>query len=178
MQDNPALRVVSVQLTESKHMLNDPLYLVTTTDVVNSIAAPYLAVGDPVDTERYNLVDLTPNGSKRIASNVNGESGLKGVFTVNHSLTKENAPYATERTVVRINHEKFDPNAKLVTASAYLVLVQPVGTASFSPGSALAIARQLAGFALAGDAVWTSGTAGVQSSDTALALARLAAGEP
>lgn len=85
---------------------------------------------DAADMISLHLLDLTSNGgSVRLGK----DSQLNKVkMTISHSETKENLPYVTRRSVVRLDRQKVDVNGKTVTQSAYFVTVDPVSGTLFS----------------------------------------------
>jgi len=85
-----------------------------------------------------------------------GAVPLKLGVSISHSETKENAPFTTGRTVIRIDASKVnETTGKPVVLSAYLVVVLPQSP-DWTVDDAVAIARSVTGLALLGSPV--SGT--------------------
>lgn len=115
-------------------MFNDPLYIV-------------------VPTETNPTPQISATGETaiplRLTSSDAGKSTRVGTFgssklhlTVLHSTTKENAPYVTKRSVLRLDRKVADNAGKTVTLSAYLVVASPVGS-PFSEADAIQLAAML-----------------------------------
>lgn len=156
-------------------MLRDPLPIamldVLTSDL-NTAAQSIVTI----PFELFRLQDLTPTGSRRSAAGVGDYGTFRGNLSINHTLTKENAPYQTERTSIRLDHVCVDPNGKPVTSSGYFVAVNPIGSSTFVPTPASRLIRQLAMFALFGGLAST--TSPTWDADTASDITRVLAGEP
>jgi len=80
------------------------------------------------------------------------ESGGENTFTLTilRSETKENKPFLTRRTVIRLDRKKVNSTTGLpVTASAYIVLAQPMGP-DFDEADVIELAQSLGAFVLLG----------------------------
>lgn len=117
------------------------------------------------------VTDVSPGGTKRVG--VLGGDSI--TLSIVHSTTKENAPYVTTRSVIRLDHVRVDVNGKPVTLSAYVVIPVPQGTV-FTTAEVLSHARAIGSFLLFGSVIenpiayYGSGDSGV--------LQRVLNGEP
>jgi len=96
------------------------------------IAAPVLNGTVPMEAGSHLplwIQDVGPQTSKRSASGT--VMGLSGKFTlsISHSVSKENAPVQTDRTLVRLDYLPGTPDAQGLTpvSSVYFVLAQARG---------------------------------------------------
>lgn len=150
-------------------MLQDPLKIGIIDEsrhtlILSDTASTVIGTGIPLAT-----IDVNPGGSVRTAV----VSGVKYTLTISHSQTKENAPFTTDRSLIRFDVEKTNvTTGKLVTASAYLVVAAPTG-GDHTSADVLKYTRSLLTLLLLGDAPDEGG--GVLS-DTV--LQRILAGEP
>lgn len=154
-------------------MLTDPLTVPSSAAVEqerNLIIAP----SPNVVGELYRLLDLTPQGSKRKWTDGNNVK----VMSIDHSTSKENTPYITDRTRVRLDHIVNDENGKPVTTSAFILVAQPRQAGGVTFGNGLALAYQLAGIVLFGELTPTSGGNGTMSFPNSEAFPRILYGEP
>jgi hypothetical protein len=79
-----------------------------------------------------------------------GKVGLvNSNLTVSHSTSKENAPYTTNRTNIRIDLKKVDTEGRTVVLSGSLLFSVPVGT-EFGETDVDLVARLLGGLAFSG----------------------------
>jgi hypothetical protein len=65
-------------------------------------------------------------------------------LSIQHSKSKENAPYTTDRSVIRLDASRADENGKIVTVSVYNVVANPNG----GPHDADLVQRMFAGLSL------------------------------
>jgi hypothetical protein len=152
-------------------MLNDPLYLgVPDNYPLDPTTAPNTTVTTVLPLHRIGIGD----GSAKYSGLWPG-STQNALLTTTHSLTNENKPYDTKRTLTRLDLpvETGDANGKIVKASAYNVLVQPI-TSALSADTMVQLAMTLALMILNGSSTSSSNWAGNGSDDT---LYRLLNGE-
>jgi hypothetical protein len=117
----------------------------------------------------FRLVDAGPGSSKRQVTDGND----KLLLTINHSLSSENKPFQTNRSVIRLDRSRVNAETgKVVTQSAYLVCATPYGV-DFSDADAAELARTLIMFALTGP---TNGSNWTNAAGQP--LPRVLAGEP
>ncbi len=106
-------------------MLSDPFYVAFPTiserDTIGMQQGG--SAVDVADAITLRLADLNPGGSVRIAND--GTTSYR--LSVSHSKSKENAPYATDRSVVRLDASRADGDGKIVTVSTYIVTANPIG---------------------------------------------------
>lgn len=150
-------------------MLNDPMYIATE-----------LNPGQIATTSNYSgmnvfrLTDVAPGRSVR--EGVLG--GFPASLTISHSQTKENAPFATTRSVIRLDRKVYSESiGKTATLSAYLVVAQPV-MAEATPETAAALARALAAQCLFGIQTSSVSTEAVDGTVISDFLVRVLSGEP
>lgn len=81
----------------------------------------------------FYSTDFAPGSSTRVYSGSIGpfEGTSKAILRVNHSKTRENAPYDTERTLIRLDIPYIGDTStgvltRINTASIYLVAVRPI----------------------------------------------------
>jgi len=112
-------------MNKDRPMLNDPTHV----SFISSSSHPALAA-------MLDAGNLPTNIALRLISSGGGGSVRKGVystenqeidFTLAHSLSKENKPYQTRRTVLRFDIPKVDTNGVKVTSFVYLVVGSPIG---------------------------------------------------
>jgi hypothetical protein len=152
-------------------MLSDPLYLGVPTALPAHGTAPDSTVSTIATFRRVAQGD---GSSKYVAADpVVSDAELK--LAISHSVTKENKPYDTERTLVRLDFPlPPDVNGVIVTASAYMVVAVPTASSVDPTDLPPRLVRILALFALYGPSSSSSDWAGITSDDT---LARLLNGE-
>ena len=132
-------------------MLSDPLVVslisAANESLVQTMVGPVLDTVSVSEFTTFHLVDLGNKSSKR---NGNHYDGNKAVMSVNHSLSKENKPYDTDRTLIRFDESKIDTvTGRPVTMSAYQVIALPQGGA-FTTDDAVRLGMSLALFSLLG----------------------------
>lgn len=156
-------------------MLSDPLYL----GVPPSVGSPATAVNTEVSTviAMHLLPGLGSTKRKGQLTNTfayNGTDDIENdvVLTTGHISSKENAPYATDRLLQRLDVSAVDANGKSVTLSAAMTIAVPNGV--FNEADPLTLARMLALLVLYGPSTSTSDYAGTVSDTT---LKRLLDGE-
>jgi hypothetical protein len=95
---------------------------------------------------------------------------------IDNTVTKENAPFQTNRTRIRLDltRQDVEGSEKSATLSAYIVLAVPTAP-MFTQADALILSRTLALFALYGPSTSSTDYSGTTSDAT---LARLLSGEP
>jgi len=158
-------------------MLSDPLYLgAAPSSVPNPATAPNTSFTTVLS---FALVGgLTAGSTKRKALNVSsffhdeveGTANLDDiVLTLSRSETKENAPYVTSRTLIRLDASRVDANGKSVTISAYMVLALPNAT-MWNEDDMQRLARSLALLVLYGPSTSSSDWTGNASDATILRL--------
>lgn len=76
--------------------------------------------------------------------------GCKATLTVSHSSSKENAPYDTARSLVRLDLKKVDMAGKPVNMAVYIVAALPQGGV-FSESDCLSAINTLLTLCLLGD---------------------------
>lgn len=104
------------------------------TGAITDVNLPVLDFGDGATKRKVLLADGVTTNS----------------MTVSHSQSKENAPYLTDRSLIRLDSVKVDSvTGKPVTMSAYIVVALPQGN-TFSQNDAKYLALSLAHFVLAG----------------------------
>lgn len=119
------------------------------------------------------VTDISPGGSVRIWSDDAGSLGtttnLKLRLSISHSVSNENKPVPTDRTLIRLDATVLSPdtNGNSPTGSVYMVFAQP-RNGQFSPADMVLIARYLIGAILKEDGTHISNER----------LLRLLAGEP
>lgn len=170
-----------VRDTESHPMLNDPLYLavvagaMTPTNTLNSV---YGFHNSPL-----RVTDIAPGKSVREGAGpnvgVNDDVVTKRKVTISHSVSNENKPLTTNRTVFRIDDSFLNTDGKqVVTASAYLVTSIPV-SGHYDINDALTLVQTLLASLTVNPASALTGGTGidgaVQVPDT---LMRVLDGEP
>jgi hypothetical protein len=153
-------------------MLSDPLYLgvpvtfpVTNSGTLDSnVTSAFVVhnVGGGVGSSRRTGIDPTMAGS------------VPATFTISHSETKENAPYVTGRSLIRLDLTKVDAVGKEVTMSVYAVIALPQ-CSLFSVADCARQVRTLGLFLLAGPSSNASDFAGILGDDT---ITRIINGEP
>lgn len=149
-------------------MLIDPLYI-GTVPATELLSTAYTA-GVFSSARQYATIDISPGSSKRILVSATE----KGLMTISHSQTKENAPYVTNRSVVRFDLQKVDAAGKTVTLSAFAVIAQPIG-GGFTDADALSLARTLGAFLYTGKSFVVPAMNKTVLDDT---MSRVLAGEP
>jgi len=153
-------------------MLNDPLKLARTYGLEASIQTALHAIASD-QLLVFRLADLGPGSSMRVTE---PSSGDKFVLKITHSETKENTPYPTTRTVLRLDRKRTTSEGVGIQESAYLVIASPTVEGVMDSTSAALLARDLALFVLTGGADITNTKIALSASDGE--LARLLAGEP
>lgn len=149
-------------------MLNDPLYLGTTD---GSQASRSSAISSLSELLTFHTVSTGDGVSRRTGLWVDGSTPVE--LTISHSSTKENAPYATVRSLVRLDLRRVDLQGRTVTLSAYAVVAFPQGE-QFSDADAAHAAATLGFFLSFGKANSSSGM-GSTLEDT---VERVLNGEP
>jgi len=161
-------------------MLTDPLKLPLMTpamwdlviyDVLNTGATNwntlFASAGNSVD---FHTTDLSPGATKRIGMIGSNQA----VMSIGHSTSNENAPFVTDRSVMRIDLKKVNSETgKPVTASAYLVTTAPRGS-DFSVADILQLGRTVAAIPFTG----TNGLLFTAATMDVAAYQRVIAGEP
>jgi len=152
-------------------MLQDPIYvgLPTTTNIDNLRVYVSGSLMDLVNGLTLRTVDISPGGSVRVYND--GTTNYR--LTIAHSSTKENAPYGTVRTTIRLDATRVDADGKPVTVFAQ----KTIGTPAGGPHAAdmpLRLSAALDLFTLTCDL--TSGFASQDAGNTV--TARILAGEP
>jgi len=157
-------------------MLSDPLYLGIPEALVSPASVP--------NTEFVVVAVLhevpSTNGTTKRKGTVQDVFSYNGVDTVvddvvlttGHIASKENLPYATDRTLTRLDVNRVDENGKSVTLSAAMTVAVPNGV--FVDDDRLRLARMLALFVLYGPSTSSSDYAGTAND---LTLTRLLNGE-
>lgn len=126
-------------------MLTDPLKIaIPTATEVAAIRSAVTGVS-PSNVASAAIIDVAPGSTQR-----------QGLFStsifktgIGHSNTKENAPYVTTRSLMRLDQVRTDSLGKSVTLSAYGVVAVPQGTL-FTTAEVLSHAQALAVFMLLG----------------------------
>lgn len=158
-------------------MLNDPFRLPkplsTSIDALRSAVeadTTYQAVlATSGNNDIFRISDIGPGSSVRVGET---DGSFRRTLAVQRSLTKENTPFSTRRTVIRLNDIRVEGGGspRDVTRSAYLVIVSPdTGNYQTVP---FELAQQLCHWALFGSL--DADEALTNESD----LARVLAGEP
>jgi len=131
-------------------MLSDPLVVPfgkTGLDAESTAILDYLAAGTTGTGVSMHTTDIGPGNSKRVGSL---PDGTKVLMTVSHSTSKENAPYVTDRTLIRFDLTRIDGvSGKPVTASVYSVLAFPQGP-NFTSAEVSSFAEYLGAFLIQG----------------------------
>lgn len=137
-------------------MLSDPLYLGA---VVSGAPTPTVGINTTLTvTIPFATVATGAGSSKRKASGVQGLLSLVGdaeeaiddlILSTAHSETKENSPYKTDRTLVRLDCSRVDTDGRIVTASVYEVKVLP-RSSLFTADDVARLSRILSVFTLNG----------------------------
>jgi len=154
-------------------MIKDPLLVGVHSHVLTDVH-DWLqnASGNPMTSLEqltFRTTDLAPGKTTRVAQNAAGD---EVTLSVSHSQTNENAPYKTNRVLVRFDISRFDAQGKEVVLSVYQVIALPLGSL-FTVHDAVSLAASLNIFSLVGE--WNGpGTLGASE----CFLPRLLAGEP
>jgi hypothetical protein len=150
-------------------MLNDPLVLFLQPVTTVSDGTGYAVTNNATPVEFHGVGGGGIGASVRVQPSFRGG---KATLSINHSQSKENAPYTTDRSVIRIDLKKPDSTGKLVQASAYCVVALPQGNV-VSRDDCLVMVNTLLAFLLHGSQV-----PGLGFPDSALELSRILDGEP
>jgi hypothetical protein len=150
-------------------MLTDPLK-------VNHITAVSAAAGVLTTTiyavESYAVVDLAPGKTVRKCTSADGT--VKSTLTISHSVSNENAPFLSDRTLIRFDQQRVnEETGKNVTASVYANIVHPQG-GDFTAAVVHNLVRSLGAFLLSGESNGTDGFLADENST----IQRIIAGEP
>jgi hypothetical protein len=105
--------------------------------------------GDEIPQSPLRLLDLGPGSSVRGGAIVTGDS-LPGRFSISHSETKENKPFTTTRTVIRLDRPLAGPDGVTLNTAAYIVVSVPTVPTFAGPADGARLAQQLAWWILFG----------------------------
>jgi len=111
---------------------------------------------------------VTADGDGSSTRRATMADGTKVALNIGHSTSKENAPFVTDRTVIRLDKTRVNlTTGKPVTASAYAVITLPQGN-TFTADDAVLTMESLALFTILGGLVgdgnnppYTDGTDGM-----------------
>lgn len=159
-------------------MLNDPLFLANVNPNNGAMRDP-LASGFatlPRLDAPLRVTDLAPGKSVRVGVDNANLPGQTREFVIAHTDSKENAPYRTLRTNIRLNVNLVDGNGVPVHCAAQMTIIAPQGLVGHEL-LALNTARELAATVLFGPRLSAPGGSHLQNSMTDF-LERVLAGEP
>lgn len=135
-------------------MLSDPLVVPQVVTDIETEAGPGLMDYASVYSGAAHSVTLhtISDGEGTAKRKGTMSDGTKVLQTISHSTSKENAPYVTDRTMIRYDYSRNDiVTGKPVTCSAYVVIALPQGT-TFTTDDARDFTLSLALFLLLGGA--------------------------
>jgi hypothetical protein len=156
-------------------MLSDPLFIAMIDSASfaevysNGISGSATSV-----SPKLRLKSFSPGSTVR-------EGKTSGAYplslTISHSKTKENPPFGTDRTLIRLDWRKPTSTGVVQTLSAYCVVAAPSGGDAFNAtgSDAVMLAKSLAFIILAGDRGEAGGVDDVTAPDL---IQRVLAGEP
>jgi hypothetical protein len=140
-------------------MLTDPLNVAFPS--VSHVAAASSSILASISTFNGTQMPcyLLPSASATsVRKGSDAMRSLLAVMSVNHSQSKENPPYLTDRTSIRFDRKKVDPvSGKPQTLSAYSVFTLPQG-GTFDIDDLIELATTLAMFTLVGGINASAGT--------------------
>lgn len=152
-------------------MLSDPLYL----GVIGSWSPDVDANTVGGETAVFHTLSTGDRTSKRRASGITSLSGSATDqlnLSISHSESKENSPYGTTRTNIRLDVSRLDANGKSVSASVYQVTVRP-NADLFTDADILLLQKTLGRFITFGDTT----DAALHPAEAADTMTRLLSGE-
>jgi len=150
-------------------MLTDPL------NVKSLSLAAHTAI-TVLETQSFATVDVAPGKTVRKGLLTVASDPLPATLIISHSVSNENKPAKTDRTLIRFDVLTKDSQGVEMTAYAYLVLGVPRGTVNRSDGSPWAVTDFRLGVLSA-----LLGVTGVSTSAATLdetKIDRVIAGEP
>jgi len=149
-------------------MLTDPLN-------VKSLSLPAHTAITVLSTDSFAVTDIAPGKSVRVGALASATGTPEANLTISHSVSNENKPSKTDRTLVRIDLKYKDLNGRELLAYAYMVVGIPRGAVdpSFQPISVATLGSTLVSALLGVVAV--SATAATLDETKIL---RILAGEP
>lgn len=162
---NDAVTHLAVNSTErDQTMLSDPLAVkILDTSVASSITV--------AETVSFATIDLSPGRSVRKCAAI---GNMPAQLTIAHTVSNENKPLKTDRTLVRLDYTCISPATLVpVTAACYMVLAVPQGasvdTSTTDPLDPVVLVRGLLGVLAVSPSAATLSQAN---------LLRIIAGEP
>jgi len=166
----PGRNGVHFNVTKESNMINDPMYVGIAPTTPNRDVALTTQITEP---KVMRLVSSGEGKTKRVGS---WDTLTVMSLSISHSVTKENAPHETNRSLVRLDLGRVDSEGRPVNLAAYCVIAHPQG-GDFTQADAARASRTLGalllyGFATAEDS-FSEGFAGESS-----LVDRVIAGEP
>jgi len=151
-------------------MLTDPLAIKT----LSLVAHTAITV---LETQNFAVVDISPGKSVRVGSLTVANDILPAKLTISHSVSNENKPAKTNRTLVRFDIETVpDSSGRMMSCYAYAVIGIPVGGVTSDGATLISLAQYRQALVAA-----LRGALGVSSSAATLdetKIDRVLAGEP